>query len=108
MSWRHHYPFESNFHSLGSRRIHYLDEGREHSGETMLMIHGNPTWSFYYRDLVAAFKDRVRCVAPDHLGMGLSDKPRDAAYDLRMHIDHLVGLIQQLDLQRIHLLVHIS
>ncbi len=57
---------------------HYLDEG---SGEPVVMVHGNPTWSFYYRNLVLALRDRYRCIVPDHIGCGLSDKPRESRYD---------------------------
>src|SRR5437763_1827424 len=75
--------------------MHYLDEG---AGEPVVMVHGNPTWSFYYRNLVLALRDRYRCVAPDHVGCGLSDKPDDGRYiyslerrvaDLEVLLDHL-------------------
>ena len=59
------YPFESHFLDRGGLRYHYLDEGQ---GEAVVMVHGNPTWSFYYRDLVRALRDRYRCVVPDHMG----------------------------------------
>ena len=60
--------------------MHYLDEGR---GEPVVMLHGNPTWSFYYRNLVLALSSRYRAIVPDHIGCGLSDKPGDDA--LRLH-----------------------
>src|ERR1700689_5432428 len=53
-------------------RMHYLDEGR---GDPIVMLHGNPTWSFYYRNLVLALRDSHRCIVPDHIGCGLSEKP---------------------------------
>src|SRR5262249_39819833 len=59
-------------------RYHYLDEG---AGDPVVMLHGNPTWSFYYRDLVRGLRDNYRTVVPDHVGCGLSDKPDDARYD---------------------------
>lgn len=58
--------------------MHYLDEGR---GDTVVMLHGNPNWSFYYRNLVRALRDRYRCLVPDHIGCGLSDKPGDNRYE---------------------------
>jgi haloalkane dehalogenase len=71
------YPFMSHFLDLGGLRYHYLDEGR---GEPVLMLHGNPTWSFYYRQLVLALRDRYRVIVPDHIGCGRSDKPGDKYY----------------------------
>lgn len=105
--WRSLYPFASHWHELDGVRLHYLDEGpnaSDPSGGTatraaggvaaaerpaLVMLHGNPTWSFFYRDLVTRFRDRYRCLVPDHIGMGLSDKPRDYAYTLQTHIDNL-------------------
>lgn len=75
------YPFESHFHvQADGHRVHYLDEGPS-DGSPVVMVHGNPTWSFYYRELVQALRDNYRCLAPDHVGMGLSDRPGDAGYD---------------------------
>ncbi len=80
---------------LGGLRYHYLDEGQ---GEPVVMVHGNPSWSFYYRHLVEALRDNHRCIVPDHIGCGLSDKPDDARYeytlsrraaDLEALLDHL-------------------
>ena len=84
--------------------MHYLDEG--HGDQTFLMVHGNPTWSFYYRNLIVAWRDRNRIIVPDHLGCGLSDKPQSYAYCLRTHAENLVTLIESLDLKRITLFVH--
>ena len=71
------YPFQGRFCDLGGQRAHYLDEG---SGEPVVMVHGNPTWSFYYRGLVRALRDQRRVLVPDHIGCGLSDKPDDSQY----------------------------
>ncbi|MBI3288066.1 MAG: alpha/beta fold hydrolase [Elusimicrobia bacterium] len=73
--------------------MHYLDEGR---GETVLMVHGNPTWSFYFRELVKALSPTRRCLVPDHIGMGLSDRPDDARYryTLRSRVEDLERLMQ--------------
>jgi len=70
------------------------------------MLHGNPTWSYYYRRLVEGLASTNRCVVPDHIGMGLSDKPEDADYDLAFHIKNLTRLIEHLDLKDIILIVH--
>jgi len=72
------YPFDGRRMSIGGFGYHYLDEG---SGETLVMVHGNPTWSFYYRNLVLAFRGQYRTLVPDHIGCGLSDKPDDAHYN---------------------------
>jgi len=88
--------------------MHYLDEGPG-DAPVVLMLHGNPTWSFYYRDLVKALRNQFRCVVPDHMGCGLSDKPADDAYDfrLRSRIEDLESLLDHLALeQRISLVVH--
>lgn len=101
--WRSLYPFESREISLGGLRYHYLDEGQ---GEPLLFVHGNPTWSFYWRSLIAAFRGRYRCVAVDHIGCGLSDKPADYPYTLSQHIENLKHLVTALDLSRITLFAH--
>lgn len=101
--WRSLYPFQPHELALGSLRYHYVDEGQ---GDPLLFVHGNPTWSFYWRNLIAAFRDRYRCIAVDHIGCGLSDKPADYPYTLSQHIDNLSRLISHLDLSRITLLVH--
>ena len=102
--WRRLYPFCSQYATVDGHRMHYLDEGDQ--DETFLMVHGNPTWSFYYRRLVAAWRDRYRIVVPDHLGCGLSDKPEPYAYCLRQHADNLVALIEDLGLRNITLFAH--
>ncbi|MBT3921667.1 MAG: alpha/beta fold hydrolase [Nitrospina sp.] len=70
------------------------------------MLHGNPTWSFYYRNLILGLKDSYRCVVPDHMGMGKSDKPQDYPYTLSQHIDNLEQLVNHLGLDDITLVVH--
>jgi len=102
------YPFESHWLDIGGTRMHFLDEGPRNA-PIVLMVHGNPTWSFYYRNLVLALRDRYRCIVPDHIGCGLSDKPGDAQYpytlarritDLGVLMDHLQPKAQ------VHLIVH--
>ncbi|MCA8960091.1 MAG: alpha/beta fold hydrolase [Planctomycetes bacterium] len=72
------YPFRGNRLDLDGLGLHYLDEG---AGPPVVMVHGNPTWSYYYRRLVLALRDRYRCIVPDHIGCGYSDKPDDLHYD---------------------------
>jgi haloalkane dehalogenase len=91
------YPFESHFLDVRGVRVHFLDEGR---GEPVVMVHGNPTWSFYFRGLVEALRDDYRTVVPDHIGCGLSDKPGDDGYDytLDRRVDDLEALLGHLGL----------
>ena len=98
------YPFKSNFLKLKDNlSMHYIDEGQ---GKPMLLLHGNPTWSFYYRNLIAEFSKSNRVVVPDHIGCGLSDKPQDYEYTLKQHIDNLETLVSQLELKDFVLIVH--
>ena len=97
------YPFESHFLDLDGERYHYLDEG---SGEVLLMVHGNPTWSFYYRNLVLYLRGQYRVIVPDHIGCGYSDKPQDYNYTLQKHIDNLTTLINSLELKNITIFMH--
>lgn len=84
--------------------MHYLDEG---AGEPVLMVHGNPTWSFFYRNLVADLSaDGYRCVAPDHIGCGFSSKPQNYSYTLAQHIENLEKLVDHLKLEGITLVLH--
>ena len=103
------YPFDGHFHELRpGLRMHYLDEGPR-DGEVVLMLHGNPSWSYYWRHLVLGLRDRYRCIAPDHIGMGYSDKPGDAdyAYTLQSRIDDIAALLKHLGIERdITLAVH--
>ena len=96
-------PFESRFLHLDGHRLHYVDEG---SGPAVLMVHGNPTWSFFYRDLIKELRATHRCIAVDHLGCGLSDKPANTTYNLASHIRNLQCLITSLDLESFDLIVH--
>ncbi len=87
------YPFESRWFDSSQGRVHYIDEG---DGPPLLLCHGNPTWSFLYRDIVIALRDRFRCIAPDYLGFGLSDRPAGFGYKIDEHarvvgefVDHL-------------------
>jgi haloalkane dehalogenase len=103
--WRSLYPFASHEISLDGHRCHYVDEGR---GPVLLLVHGNPTWSFYWRHLIAALRDRYRVVAVDNIGCGLSDKPAsgDYSYRLAQRIADINQLIEKLDLRQITLVAH--
>jgi haloalkane dehalogenase len=92
------YPFAGHSLDLGGLRYHYLDEGR---GEPLVMVHGNPTWSFYYRDLVLGLRDGYRTIVPDHIGCGLSDKPDDSRYEylLWRRVADLEALLAHLELR---------
>lgn len=100
------YPFEPRrFRTPQGAALSYVDEGPQ-GPEAALMVHGNPTWSFYYRNLVRELSPFVRCVAPDHVGMGLSDKPAGYRYTLASRIADLEALVDSLGLERVHLIVH--
>jgi pimeloyl-ACP methyl ester carboxylesterase len=90
----------------GGLRYHYLDEGE---GEPVVMVHGNPSWSFYYRRLVEALSGSYRTIVPDHIGCGFSDKPGDEAYEysLARRVADLEALLDHLGVDRgITLVVH--
>lgn len=102
------YPFRAHWFDVGGVRMHYLDEGRE-EGPPVVMLHGNPTWSYYYRHLVVALADRYRCIVPDHIGMGLSDKPSDEQYEynLARRVTDVEAVLEHLGIrQHAALVVH--
>ncbi|NVN91184.1 MAG: alpha/beta fold hydrolase [Desulfuromonadales bacterium] len=101
-----HYPFTGRYLDLDGLAYHYLDEG---SGPVVVMLHGNPSWSFYYRNLVSTLSTRYRCIVPDHMGCGLSDKPDDDRYDytLGRRVSDLEQLLAHLGIRdSITLVVH--
>ncbi len=104
-SWQHLYPFTSHWLDLDGVRCHYLDEGSP-GAPVLVMLHGNPTWSFYYRRLILALKDQYRVIVPDHIGCGLSDKPQSYAYTLAQHIQNLERLLRHLAVKNITLVLH--
>ncbi len=110
-AFRKLYPFESHHLSLAGHKYHYIDEGptepvKEQPAEPLVMLHGNPTWSFYYRSLIAGFRKTHRVIAPDHMGCGLSDKPSNYPYTLEQHIANLEALLDSLKLERMTLFLH--
>jgi cis-3-alkyl-4-acyloxetan-2-one decarboxylase len=122
--WEREYPFASRWFEVGEVRIHYVDEAVNSQRSTVngvskavpstvdrkpltcLFLHGNPTWSFLWRHLISRFRGEYRCVAPDHVGCGLSDKPQDYPYTLAQHIANARALVEELDLRDIVLCVH--
>ena len=98
------YPFKSNyFTTKDGHQLHYVDEGK---GPVIIMVHGNPTWSFYYRNLIKELRQNYRVIAPDHIGCGFSDKPQNFDYCLKNHVDNLKDLIRHLGVEHFSLIVH--
>lgn len=101
--FRDEYPFDSKWAEVDGQVMHYVDEG---TGPVLLMVHGNPTWSFAWRHLIKELSSEYRVIAVDHLGCGFSAKPQSDVYALDNHISRLVGLIECLDLTDITLFAH--
>ncbi|BBO80037.1 alpha/beta hydrolase [Desulfosarcina ovata subsp. sediminis] len=99
------YPFQSHFIDRGGLCYHYLDQGH---GDPVVMVHGNPTWSFYFRQMIQALSGTHRTIAPDHMGCGLSDKPDDRQYNfsLESRVADFGALMDHLGLDRVTLMVH--
>jgi len=97
------FPFESRWIKIDQHDLHYIDEGQ---GEILLFVHGTPEWSFGFRDLVKDLRLEYRCIAIDHLGFGLSDKPTDANYSCQAHAARLEMFIGALNLHNITLVAN--
>lgn len=97
------FPYPPRYLDLGGARLHYVDEGR---GPAVVLLHGNPTWSFYYRRAIEDLRRDHRVVAVDHLGCGRSDKPARGPYGLGDHIERLERLIDTLSLDRFSFVLH--
>ncbi|MTI29435.1 alpha/beta fold hydrolase, partial [Xanthovirga aplysinae] len=97
------YPFENKYIALKAGRMHYVDEGK---GDVILFLHGTPTWSFLYRDFIKSLSQDYRCIAIDHIGFGLSEKPKDFVGTPQEHCQNLSEFIQKLDLKNITLVAH--
>jgi len=100
---REAYPFRSRWTGAGGSRLHYVDEG---AGDAVLFVHGTPTWSFEFRHLITALAPTYRCIAPDHLGFGLSDRPPGVDYSPKAHAERLAAFVDDLRLDRFTLVVH--
>ncbi|MFI5170929.1 MAG: alpha/beta fold hydrolase [Chitinophagales bacterium] len=100
---RSEYPFEHKYFPVNGVNLHYLDEGK---GDVVLFVHGTPSWSFEFRYVIRELSKEYRCVAIDHIGFGLSDKPAQYDYSIQNHAVTLTKFIDHLQLKNINLLVH--
>ncbi|HMO59026.1 MAG TPA: alpha/beta fold hydrolase [Roseiflexaceae bacterium] len=105
VSWldRAVYPFAHHTLEVDGGQMHYVDEGH---GEPILFVHGSSVWSFLYRHVIRELSQEYRCIAPDHIGFGLSAKPAAWGYSFAAHMRNLATLIDHLGLQRVTLVVH--
>ena len=102
------YPFQSHYLAVDRFRLHFLDEGASNA-EPIVMLHGNPSWSFYFRKMILALRKQYRCIVPDHIGMGLSDKPKGSSYPftLDQRVNDLEHLLNHLKIkQNLTLIIH--
>ncbi len=97
------YPFKSHYFETDGYRQHYIDEGQ---GDILLFVHGTPSWSFDFRHIIKALSKHYRCIAIDHIGFGLSDKPRHYDYSTIRHSATLERFILEKQLADITLVVH--
>ncbi|MDR0595676.1 MAG: alpha/beta fold hydrolase [Puniceicoccales bacterium] len=99
------YPFTSQFSEIDSdrNRVHYIEVGK---GETVLFLHGFPTWSFMYRNLILELASDFRCVALDNLGYGFSDKPLRYKYTIKKHIENAIKFAENMHFKKFHLVMH--
>nr|PZN32169.1 MAG: alpha/beta hydrolase [Chloroflexota bacterium] len=100
---RREYPFQHREIQLEAGRMHYVDEGE---GPPVVLVHGTPAWSFLYRNLIKELSGAHRCIAPDHLGFGLSERPAGFSYRPEDHARNLRELIERLGLKDVTLVVH--
>lgn len=100
---RREYPFRPNFFEINGQKMHYIDEG---DGNVILYIHGTPSWSFDFRKVIQKLKSGSRCIAIDHIGFGLSDKPENYDYSTINHALTLEKFIQHMQLENITLVLH--
>lgn len=100
---RSEYPYEPQEFETPAGMMRFVDEG---AGEPIVMVHGNPYWSFEYRGLIRRLSDEYRCVAPDHIGFGLSDKPESWDYLPKSHARNLAALLDALELEDITFVVN--
>ncbi len=96
------FPFESKYVDVLGSKLHYIDEG---SGDPILFLHGNPTSSYLWRNIIPHVTSKGRCIAPDLIGFGKSDKP-DIEYRFFDHVKYIAGFIDALDLQNTTLVIH--
>lgn len=97
------YPFKQKYFDINGHKLQYIDEGQ---GETILFVHGTPSWSFEFRNIIKNLKTNFRCVAFDHIGFGLSDKPEQYDYSTQNHSKTLEKFVLEKKLDNITLVVH--
>jgi haloalkane dehalogenase len=97
------YPFYNRYMTVNGQQLHYIDEGQ---GHTLVFVHGTPSWSFDYRKVILELRGKYRCIAYDHFGFGLSDKPAQYDYSIQNHADTLEKFIALLNLKNITLVLH--
>ena len=100
---REAYPFALKSYQLAEGRMSYVDEG---AGEPVVFVHGNPSWSFMYRRQILDLRSQYRCIACDHLGFGLSEKPRTASYLPAEHAERFCRFMNAVESEPVHLIVH--
>jgi haloalkane dehalogenase len=96
------FPYKSNYVEVHGSKMHYIDEG---SGDPVLFLHGNPTSSYLWRNIIPYLSKKARCIAPDLIGFGKSDKP-DLEYRIVDHIKYVETFIAQLELKNLTLVIH--
>ena len=101
--WRTEYDFSTRQIEVDGHNMHLVDQG---DGSPVVFVHGNPTWSFYYRRLIRMLPDGLRAIAPDHIGCGLSDNPQTYEYTLNSHVENLCALIDSLHLEHVSFVAH--
>lgn len=97
------WTFKAHYTQAPGFRMHYVDEGK---GEIVLALHGEPTWGYLFRHLIKALSSRYRVIAPDHMGFGKSETPKERTYLLQDHINNLEQFVLELDLRDITLVMH--
>ena len=96
-------PYKSNYIEVAGHTMHYLDEGK---GPVVVLLHGNPTWCFYYRALINSLKDSFRVIAPDFIGLGLSDHPIDKHFTAGQRVEQIQEFFDKLKLDKYSLVMH--
>lgn len=102
-SFHNTWPYKAQYSTAPGFAMHYIDEGK---GETLLFLHGEPTWGYLFRHQIAALKDTYHVIVPDHMGFGKSETPDHRTYFLQDHIDNLEAFVLDLDLMDITLIMH--
>ncbi|GAB1372210.1 hypothetical protein MASR1M45_22720 [Candidatus Kapaibacterium sp.] len=97
------YPFQSNYFEIDGYKMHYIDEGQ---GDVLFFLHGTPSWSFEYRNQIKELSKNYRCIAPDYIGFGLSDKPEIYNYSTLNHSISIGRLIKHLKIDKMNLVLH--